>query len=148
MHAKLLLTLCWPMDYSPPGSSVHGIFHARILEWVAISFSRGPSWPKDQTRVLESPALAGGFFTTSATWEAQSCYFCCSVPQSCPTLCNPMDCSTPGFLVLHHLPGIAIEVSNFNSVFVFVFFWPQGMWDVSSCTRDRTHTSCIGSTES
>ena len=62
-------------------------------------------------------------------------------------LCNPMDCSTPGFLVLHHLPGIAIEVSNFNSVFVFVFFWPQGMC-LSSCTRDRTHTSCTGSTES
>ena len=35
------LTLCEPMDYSPPGSSVHGIFQARILEWVAISFSRG-----------------------------------------------------------------------------------------------------------
>ena len=41
---------------------------------------------------LASPALAGGFFTTSATWEAQSCYFCCSVAQSCPTVCNPVDC--------------------------------------------------------
>ena len=37
------LTLCDPMDCSPPGSSVHGIFQARILEWVAISFSRGSS---------------------------------------------------------------------------------------------------------
>ena len=36
-------TLCDPMDYSPPGSSVHGIFQARVLEWVAISFSRGSS---------------------------------------------------------------------------------------------------------
>ena len=38
-----------PMDCSPPGCSVHGIFQARILERVAISFSRGPSWPRDQT---------------------------------------------------------------------------------------------------
>ena len=44
-HVKLF---CNPMDYSPPGSSVHGIFQARILEWVAISYSRGSSWPWDQ----------------------------------------------------------------------------------------------------
>jgi len=41
------LTLCDPMDYSPPGSSVHGIFQARILEWVAVPFSRGSSPPGD-----------------------------------------------------------------------------------------------------
>ena len=44
-------TLWDPMDCSPPGSSVHGILQARILEWVAIPFSRGSSWPKDQTWV-------------------------------------------------------------------------------------------------
>ena len=44
-------TLWNPMDCSPPGSSVHGILQARILEWVAISSSRGSSWPKDQTQV-------------------------------------------------------------------------------------------------
>ena len=44
-------TLCDPMDCSPPGSSVHEIFQARILEWVAISFSRGSSQPRDRTRV-------------------------------------------------------------------------------------------------
>ena len=54
-------TLCDPMDSSPPGSSVHGISQARILEWVAISFSRASSRPRDQTHV---PCLAGGFFTT------------------------------------------------------------------------------------
>ena len=52
--AWLCPTLCDPMDYNLPGSSVHGIVQARILEWVAISFSRGSSWPKDWTR---SPAL-------------------------------------------------------------------------------------------
>ena len=44
-------TLCDPMDYSPPGSSVHEILQTRILEWVAISFSGGCSRPKDQTWV-------------------------------------------------------------------------------------------------
>ena len=44
-------TLCDPMDYSPPGFSVHQIFQARILEWVAISFSRGSSQPRDWTQV-------------------------------------------------------------------------------------------------
>ena len=43
-------TLCDPMDCSPPGSSVHGILWARILEWVAMPSSRGPSQHKDQTR--------------------------------------------------------------------------------------------------
>ena len=49
--AKLCLTLCNPVDCHPPGSSVHGIFQARILEWVAISSSRGSSGPRDQTHV-------------------------------------------------------------------------------------------------
>ena len=44
-------TLCDLMDYSPPGSSVHGIFQARMLEWVAIFFSRGSSQPRDETHV-------------------------------------------------------------------------------------------------
>ena len=52
---------------SPPGSSVHRIFQARILEWVAISFSRGSSWRRDQTRL---PCTAGRFFTNWATREA------------------------------------------------------------------------------
>ena len=52
-------TLCDPMDYSPPGSSVHGILQARILEWVAMPFSRGSSQPRDRTQVSRT---AGGFF--------------------------------------------------------------------------------------
>ena len=57
--------LCDPVDSSPPGSSVHGISQARILKWVAISFSRGSSQPRDCTCTLASPALAGGFFITA-----------------------------------------------------------------------------------
>ena len=56
------------MDCKPPGSSVHGILQAKILEWVAISFSRGSSQLRDLSPA--SPALAAGFFTTSTTWEA------------------------------------------------------------------------------
>ena len=48
------------MDCSPPGSSVHGIFQTRILEWVAISFSRGSSWLRNQSHIF---CLAGRFFT-------------------------------------------------------------------------------------
>ena len=49
--AKSCLTLCDPMDYSPPGSSVHGILQASILEWAAMPSSRGSSQPRDQTQV-------------------------------------------------------------------------------------------------
>ena len=56
-----------PMDCSPPGSSVHGILQARILEWVVISFSRGSSPPINQTWVS---CIAGRFFTNWATREA------------------------------------------------------------------------------
>ena len=59
--AQLWTTLCDPMEYSPPGSSVHGILQARILEWVAISFSKGSSQPRDWTWVSH---FAGTFFTS------------------------------------------------------------------------------------
>ena len=65
---QLRPTLCDPMDYnSLPTSSVHGILQARILEWVAIFFSRGSSWPKDWTWVS---CISGGFFTLWATRKA------------------------------------------------------------------------------
>ena len=66
--SMLCPTLCDPMDYSPPGSSVHGIFQARRLEWVAIPFSRGSFRPGDQ---IQFSCSAGGFFTIWATRETQ-----------------------------------------------------------------------------
>ena len=98
------LTLYDSMDCSLPGSSVHGILQARILEWVAMPSSRGSSQPKDGncigTQVLYH-------FTT---WEGpvrrvvavQCCsvfssVHCCSVALLCPTLCNPMDYSMATF---------------------------------------------------
>ena len=65
-------TLCNPMGYSPPGSPVSGILQARILEWVSMPSFRGYSQPGIEFMSLTSPALAGGFFTTRATWEALS----------------------------------------------------------------------------
>ena len=59
-------TLCDPMDCSLPGSSLHGILQARVLEWVAISFSRGSSWPRDRTLVS---CIAGRHFNLWATRE-------------------------------------------------------------------------------
>ena len=59
--------LCLPMDYT-----VHGILQARILEWVAISFSRGSSQPRDQTQVFH---ITGRFFTNWATREARRYYY-------------------------------------------------------------------------
>ena len=56
-------TLSDPMDYCLPGSSLLGIFQARILEWVAISFSRRSSQHRDQTCVSCVSSIAGGFFT-------------------------------------------------------------------------------------
>ena len=66
------------MDYSLPGSSIHGIFHANLLKWIAISSSRG----SDTNMNIQFS----------------------SVTQSCPTLCKPMDCSSPGLPVHHQLP--------------------------------------------
>ena len=101
------LTLCNPMDCSPPGSSVHGILQARILEWVAMPSSRGSSPPRDWTRVScflcwqmgslppgppgkpESSAHCIGQeyrVVDSKCLMHESCYYCFLVIKSCPTL--------------------------------------------------------------
>ena len=71
-RAELLqscLILCNPMDCSPPGSSIHGILQARILEWVAMPSSRGSFQPRDQAQASH---IAGKFFIIWATWEAHT----------------------------------------------------------------------------
>ena len=60
---QLCPTLCGRMDCGLPGSSAHGIFQARVLGWVAISCSRGSSWPRDQTCVASITYIVGRFFT-------------------------------------------------------------------------------------
>ena len=58
---QLCPTFCKPMDCSPPGSYVHGIFQARILEQVVISFCMGSSQPRDQTHISWISCIADGF---------------------------------------------------------------------------------------
>ena len=110
--------LCDHMDWSLPGSSVHGILQARTVEWVAVPFSRGSSQFRDQTQVS---CIAGRFFTVWVTKVAyirdglslNSSVFSGSLNQcpenaaakslqSCPTLWDPIDSSPPGSPV----PGI------------------------------------------
>ena len=77
VHAQslhLCLTLCDPMDCSPPVSSVHGIFQARILEWVAISSSRISSQPRDTTHVSCISCIAGRFFTAEPLGKPKPTY--------------------------------------------------------------------------
>ena len=88
-------------NYSTTGSSVHRILQARILEYIAMLSSKGSSWPRDQTQVSFASCMAGRVFTTS------SALLLLSFAQSCLTLCDPMDCSTPGFPVLHQLSELA-----------------------------------------
>ena len=138
------------MDCTLPGSSVHGILQSRKLEWVAISFSRGSSQLRNQTLVSW---IAGRFFTNWATRE--TIFFCLWIPisldcfeslqilispfsesesevaQSCPTLCNPMDCSPPGSSVHGILQARILE-------WVAISF-SRG----SSQPRDRTQVSRI-----
>ena len=122
-------TLCDPMDCNPLGSSVHGISQARILEWVAIFFSRGYSPPRDQTHIS---CLASRFFTTEPSGKphdsinpsfmklhnykkkkkqyyldtcllySRTAAAAAKSLQSCPTLCDPINGSPPGSPV----PGI------------------------------------------
>ena len=89
-------TLSDPMDCSPPGSPLHGISQARILEWFALSFSRGSSQPRDQICLLhwQADSLLLSYLAAAAA-AAKSL-------QSCPTLCNSVDGSPPGSPV----PGI------------------------------------------
>ena len=122
MHAKSLqscLTLCDPVDCSPPDSLVHGILQARILEWVAMSPSRESSWPRDQTHF--SPSLLH--------WQAVSLpHFklvnaaaaAAKLLQSCSILCHPMErspqgSSVHGILQARILEWIAISSSRGSS---------------------------------
>ena len=100
--AQLCPTLCDPVDCSLPSSSVHGIFRAGILEWVAISYSKGSSWPRYRTCTSCISCIGCGSFKSL---------------QSCLTLCDPIDGSppgsaVPGILQARTLEWVAISFSN------------------------------------
>ena len=85
--AQSCLTLCNPMDCSLPGSSVHGILQARVLQWVAMPFSRGFSRPRDWTHVC---CIAGRFFTIWATREAQNDHYIRLINRSTTSVLLPL----------------------------------------------------------
>ena len=113
VHAQSFscVTLCNLIDCSPLDSAVHGLLQAKIVEWVAISSSRGSSWPRDQTHVSWTGRQ---ILYHWATWESSRyaykygrillmiciSHFSCSVV----SICDPMNHSTPGLPVHHHLP--------------------------------------------
>ena len=125
-------TLSDPMDCSLPGSSIHGIFQARVLKWVAIAFSKNSHciyiiYGKVCVFMLLSqfiPPSPSSTVSTSLTSISvsplllckqvhQYClsrfHTCAQLLQSCPTLCNPMDCSSPGSSVHGILQAIILE---------------------------------------
>ena len=112
--AKLCLTLCDLMDYSQPGSSAHGIFQVRILEWVAISFSRGSSWPRDCTNRQ--------ILCHWATWEA---------PSDINSFNNPrFPCLFP---LLNCIPTMFLS-EKFNCCFFLRFLFSFVFYSKSFCT--------------
>ena len=119
---------CHPMaKRSPPGSSVYGIYQTRILEWLANSFSKGSSQPRERICIVgrfftAEPALAGGSFTTELPGKpsfhtAAAAAAAAKSLQSCPTLCDPKDgsplgSSVPGILQARILEWVAISFSS------------------------------------
>ena len=111
------------MDCSSPGSSVHEISQARILGWVAISFSRGSSRPRGSSQPRKRTCISciGRWLLYHwATWDAQSSTIVSEVSQSCQTLCDPVDCSPPGssihgILQARILEWVAISSSRGSS---------------------------------
>ena len=107
-------TLCDPMDCSLPGSSIHGIFQARILEWVAISFYRRSSRPRDWTQVSH---IVGRRFTIWATRVAQMLHFPSPQPRSVDQLyCawasqSKFSSVTLGHLIIIHQPTLYLSIT-------------------------------------
>ena len=124
--------------YSPPGSSLHGIFQTRILECLAISFSRGSSQSRDQTHISCVSCSGSQILYHWATWEALGSWMCVCLPsQSCSTLCDPVDCNPPGSAV-HGVPQAGLLECVVIS-FSRGSFWPMDRTQVF-CTADRFFT--------
>ena len=110
--AQSYLTLCDPMDGSPPGSTVHGIFQARTLEQVAVSYSRKFFWPRNQTCVS---CICRWILYLWATWVAPLNALCKLIPLYLTTY------------LLHHLRKFLL----FSSQVVSDPLQPHGLWHAS-----------------
>ena len=90
--AQSCLTLCNPVDCSLPGASVPGILQGRILEWVAVSFSRGSSWPRDWTCIS---CISGRFFTSWANSQAHFIHSSVCILYIAVYICQSFNSSRP-----------------------------------------------------
>ena len=124
--------LCNPVDCSLPGSSVHGILQARILEWVAISFSRGSSRPRDQTRVSRTGGRHVNLWATRKaniyTIDAIKCSKCHVANQSTglfidsfKKFCTPVVCW--GSFQLQVIEGKSYLKGKIVGYFKYVMAW-------------------------
>ena len=120
--AQLCPTLWDPMDCSLPGSAVHGILQARILEWAAISFSRESYQPRNQTQVSHT---AGRFFTNWAMREARSVCVCVCVcthkgSPNCVCVCECVCVCTQGkpqlYVCIHRVKNSSYNTVSINSL--------------------------------
>ena len=123
---KSCLTL-WPVDCSPPGSSVHGISQARILELGGISFSRGSSWPRDRTcfSCLQVVCcIEGRFFTDWATRKAKD-HLAQSIYSKPLVLCLPdfYPILVEWNLRAFHKASITFQVMHENDCFIGMGAW-------------------------
>ena len=104
MHAQSYPILCDLMDCSPPGSSVHGVLQAGILEWVAISYCRGSCRARDRTHISCGSCTGADALPLSRLGSPSKLYAAAAAKsrQACPALCDPIDGSPPG----SSIPGI------------------------------------------
>ena len=129
-------TFCGPLDCSLPGSSVHGLLQVRILEWVAIPYSRESSLSRDHTHVS---CIADRFFIHWATWEAKflECRSFTTLVRSIPRYFNLSDAIVSGIsfqtplsesslLMYRHTTDFCILIlypANLPSSVIVVVFW-------------------------
>ena len=141
--ARSCLTLCDPMNCSLLGSTVHGVFQARVLEWIAISFSGVSSWPRDPTLGSCVSCIAGELSTCWATGEAISwpyvrVYFwtCESFPLICVSIFTPVSYCFDHYVVV--LVQFSLSVMSDS-------LWPHGLQHVRPPCPSLTPKACSDS---
>ena len=145
LSVPLCLTLCNPMDCSPSGSSVHGILQARMLEWVAICYSRGSSWPRAWTHVSYVSCIGRQILYHCITWEALTSLllqiFFFSLRRNIKLLCV-MDLEPPGGNELYTL---AWEIPQKTSVCQFGWVLLHVEWVVKNTSANAGEGRDAGS---
>ena len=129
-------TLCDPVDCSPPGSSLHGILQARVLEWGAISFSRGSSRPRDRTRVSR---IGGRRFNLWATREALWTCYHLAIPKNQAVLADHPELEPTGQKLCPH--GAS------NQLLITLLVNMKEQWRITSHLRNSSSVNmkkCVG----